>query len=85
MHNSESERIRDMVLLWHMVFGKKWISGSREDLKEMPWERIWPMVDTLTEHQYLEFIARHGAKTHARLNNKALKLIGAVEHDGETT
>jgi hypothetical protein len=80
MHNSEAERVRDVVLLWHMVFGNGWISGSRMDL-EMPWEKLKLISDTLGEHQYLEYKVAHGVKTQARLNNKALKLIGAQQND----
>jgi hypothetical protein len=81
MHNAEAERIRDLVLLWHMVFGRDWVSGSRADIDKMLWDKLKTMVDTLGEHKYLEFKAEEGRKSHARLNNKALKHIGAQQHD----
>jgi len=74
MNNAESERIRDLVLLWHMKHGSDWVDGydTQEEIKS---------VLELKAHEYLQINLTTVTTPKVRLNNKALKLIGAQQHD----
>lgn len=75
MHNAESERIRDMVLLWHMKYGKEEVVVDYRDSN-----MVLNVLD-LKRHEYLWFDQRPAYEPRVRLTNKALKLIGAQQHD----